>query len=148
MSNVLPVLFGLLTIAATPALAEEGDYTLKLTTKAAASPCLEPMRIQEFDKKITNCTAAIESGEFSGDDLAELLWQRGIAYQLKVYSGDSSSVDRAIADFSDAIRLKPKVPDFYASRADAYATRGLTERESTDRLEFERLYLEWEQIKQ
>ncbi len=54
------------------------------------------------DQQISGCTAAIESGKWSGQGLAWALNDRGFAYFLK---GD---LDPALADFQQAIQLDPK----------------------------------------
>ena len=65
------------------------------------------------DAAIAACTRAINSGAFRGDQLAKIYLNRGIEY------GGKGNHDRAIEDFSEAIRLWPN----YAS---AYYRRGLS----------------------
>jgi tetratricopeptide (TPR) repeat protein len=71
------------------------------------------------DAAIAACTRAINSGAFRGDQLAKIYLNRGIEY------GGKGNHDRAIEDFSEAIRLWPN----YAS---AYYRRGLSERAKDD----------------
>lgn len=54
------------------------------------------------DLQLNGCTALIQSGRWSGNDLALIFNNRGNAYS------DKNDYDRAIADFSQAIRLDPK----------------------------------------
>jgi tetratricopeptide (TPR) repeat protein len=69
--------------------------------------------------RITACTAVIQSGNESLDNLAGAHYNRAIALNL---DGDP---DRAVADFNEAIRLKP---DF----ASAYNNRGVVYRQTRD----------------
>ena len=54
------------------------------------------------DPAIAACDRAIACGKFDGDRLSELHNNRGVEYKSK------HELDRAIADFSDAIKLNPK----------------------------------------
>ena len=58
------------------------------------------------DESISGCTAAVQSGRWSGQDLAAVFLNRGKALSNK---GD---LDRAIADFNEAIRLNPNDATF------------------------------------
>ena len=73
-----------------------------------------------LDEQISGCTAIIQSGRSSGDDLAEVLSLRGVAYVVK------GQLDRAIHDFDQAIRL---APDF----ADAFYKRSLAKEQLSDK---------------
>ncbi len=64
--------------------------------------CINAAHAVSPDQQISDCTAAIESGKWSGQGLAWALNNRGFAYWLK---GD---LDPAFADFEQAIRLDPK----------------------------------------
>lgn len=66
------------------------------------------------DEAIAACTAAINAGRSRGADLAALYFGRATKYNAK---GDN---DRAIADYSQAIKLDPSNPAFYNDRGDAY----------------------------
>jgi hypothetical protein len=57
------------------------------------------------DARIAACTAAIQSGQFSGKALATLYYDRGMAYHYK------QDFTRAIADLKEAARLDPKSKD-------------------------------------
>jgi tetratricopeptide (TPR) repeat protein len=71
------------------------------------------------DRQIGGCTALIESGKLTGKNLAFAFNNRGNAYLNK------KDYDRAIANYSDAIRLDP-------SYAVAFRNRGLTYRYKKD----------------
>jgi Flp pilus assembly protein TadD len=68
----------------------------------------------------------IESGRETRDKLAAAYDKRGIAYANK---GD---LDRAIADFNEAIRLDPTDPHAYNNRGSAYENKGDHERAITE----------------
>ncbi len=87
----------------------------------------------EWDRQITACTSLIESGKESRPDQAVAHHNRGLAYAVK---GD---LDRAIADFSEAIRLDPKDVWSYHNRGLAYAAKGDFDRAIADYSEAIRL---------
>jgi hypothetical protein len=60
---------------------------------------------------------------------AQAYFYRGRAYHCRNGQGD---VERAIADFSESIRLAPKEPEAYYSRALAYRDQGDTEKSEAD----------------
>jgi lipoprotein NlpI len=70
------------------------------------------------DEQIAACTRAIQSGRWSGQGLARVYASRGIAYRAK---GD---LDGATADYHEAIRLDPKLPNAYLQLGLAYLYRG------------------------
>jgi tetratricopeptide (TPR) repeat protein len=72
--------------------------------------CAEP----PSDETIAACTRAISSGRLHDHDLAVEYYNRGIKYANK---GD---YDRAIADYTEAIRLDAKYADAYGNRGNAY----------------------------
>jgi len=69
------------------------------------------------DEAIVACTRAISSGRLHDRDLAVEYYNRGINYSKK---GDT---DRAIADYTEAVRLDPKYADAYGNRGNAYLAR-------------------------
>jgi len=66
------------------------------------------------DLRISGCTAAIQSGRWSGKDLAWAFNNRCRAYN------DNNETDRAIADCTDAIRLDPNYIAAYNNRGAEY----------------------------
>jgi tetratricopeptide (TPR) repeat protein len=69
-------------------------------------------------EQIGACTSAIESGKFTGKDLAALMTNRGTAY---AYSRD---FNRAIADYSNAIALDPSNALALSSRGQLSEAKG------------------------
>lgn len=70
------------------------------------------------DLRAQYCTRVIQSGQFSREDLAYAYFSRGIAYY------DKDDYDRAIQDYTEAIRLDPKQADFFMCRGIAYHRKG------------------------
>ena len=66
------------------------------------------------DEVISSCTAVIQSGQETGRDLAAAFTIRGRAYRAK------SDYDRAIADYTEAIRIEPNDVLAFYSRGIAY----------------------------
>ncbi len=66
------------------------------------------------DIRIVACTRNIQSGRFTGQNLAVAFTNRGLAYKSK------GQWDRAIADFSEAIRLKPDFVTAFNNRGNIY----------------------------
>ena len=66
------------------------------------------------EARVGYCTRVIGSGELAPKDLAGAYFKRGVAYHsLKQY-------DRAIDDYSQAIRLDPNYAFAYNNRGNAY----------------------------
>lgn len=78
----------------------------------------EDSKIKIDDSAIDYCTKAIGSGDLSAEDLASTYFERGTKYAIK---GDR---DRAIDDFSQAIKLKPFFVKALMSRFVAYQMKG------------------------
>ena len=70
------------------------------------------------DTKIAGCTALIQAGQETGDSLSVIYNLRGTAYSSK------RDYDRAIQDFSEAIRLSPNYAYIYVNRGSAYENKG------------------------
>ncbi len=102
------LVFGALVLTAPPAAA---------LTQQQLDACVKMSAGISLDQKIDGCTAAIESGGWSGAKLAWAFNNRAIAYQLK---GD---LDRAFAYLDQAIRLDPNDAPAYANRGMIYQAR-------------------------
>ena len=85
------------------------------------------------DEAIAACTRAIDSGRLEGHDLAVKYYNRGVEYKNK---GD---LDRAIADYTETIRLDPEDKDPYINRGVAYDAKGDHDRAIADYSEAIRL---------
>jgi len=92
---------------------------LMLGSGAAASPetgnSIEACnQFEDTARQIRGCTEYIRSGKALGQNLAVAYTNRGIAH---VSSGDHQ---RAVADFTEAIRIAPDNPFPYYNRGNAY----------------------------
>src|SRR5580704_17342128 len=96
-----------------------------LPTGAAADDA-DTCAKQSGDVVIAACSRAIASGKFSGEELAPFYVSRGVVYKNK------RGLDRAIADFDQAIRLDPKNTDAYTLRGMAWQTKGDLDRAIVD----------------
>ena len=65
----------------------------------------------DWDQQIKSCTALIESGAEAKENVAIAFYNRALAYENK------EDYDRAIADYSEAIRLNPNDADAYFYRS-------------------------------
>lgn len=76
--------------------------------------------LQDTDekKRIDACTQAIESGQWSGPDLAWAYNNRGAAYD------DLENFDRALSDLNEALRLDPGDADTLFNRANTLCSMG------------------------
>jgi len=78
------------------------------------------------DIQIAACTRNIQSGRFIGRNLAVAFTNRGLAYKRKGQWG------RAIADYSEAIRLKFDDAQIFNNRGNAYYHNGQLDRALKD----------------
>ena len=85
------------------------------------------------DVAIAACTRAIASRRYSGSNLAKIYKNRGNAYY------DKKDYDRAIADYSEVIRLDPKYALAFYNRGLAYYDKGDLDRAIADSSEAIRL---------
>ena len=97
---------------------------LAVVIALAAAPALGDMvndcvnEAKRYDRAIEACTEAINSGEWSGGDLAWAYTNRGLAhYELGEYRD-------ALADYSEALELDPDYGDAHYGRAAAYCSMG------------------------
>jgi tetratricopeptide (TPR) repeat protein len=85
------------------------------------------------DEQIVGCTNAIASGSYTGKDFFAAFINRGNAYQA---SGD---IDRAIADYDQAIRLDPNSARAFNIRGSAFFFKKVYDRAIADCAEAIRL---------
>jgi len=74
---------------------------------------------QNLDQAIKLFSKAIKSGRLSPDNLAVAYNNRGSAYD------DKGMGDKAIADFNQAIKIKPKYAEAYYNRSFTYEKKGM-----------------------
>jgi len=74
----------------------------------------------DLDTAIAGCTAVIGSGVRAGADLAQAYYNRGGNYLHR------EDADRAIADYSDAIRLNPGHAGAFGNRGVAWRFKSIT----------------------
>src|SRR5665647_401158 len=67
-------------------------------------------KASNLDRKIAGCTRLINAASTSAEDRAAAYNNRGIAWK------DKGDVNRAIADYSESIRLNPMSSDAYHNR--------------------------------
>jgi tetratricopeptide (TPR) repeat protein len=70
------------------------------------------------DAKITGCTALIQAGQNTTENLSVIYNNRGTAYD------DKGDYDHAIQDFNEAIHLNPNAESAYYGRGYAYKKKG------------------------
>ena len=83
---------------------------------------------QQGEAAITACTRAIQSGRFSGAELASIYDNRAIELRQQ---GD---FDRAIADYTAAIRIDAELTGAYTGRGLAYEGKAEAEKAKADYL--------------
>jgi tetratricopeptide (TPR) repeat protein len=94
-----------------------------LAVQAAAADDLQTCEDESGDVAIAACTRVIASATYGGDNLATLYSNRGVEHMNK---GD---LDRAIADYDQAIKLDPKDTSAYYNRAHEEAHVGKERKE-------------------
>ncbi|MBA4210519.1 MAG: hypothetical protein C0454_13410 [Parvibaculum sp.] len=80
--------------------------------------CYAQFAAGDYPAAIDYCTRAIDSGELGTDDLVTALLNRGVAYK------STRDYERAIADYTEALRLAPEDALLYQNRANAYREKG------------------------
>jgi tetratricopeptide (TPR) repeat protein len=104
-------------VAATPALAQ---------TQQQIDWCVNIPKRFSADMRLNGCNAAIESGRWVGKNLAWAIYNRGNAYLNK------KDYCRAIADYDEAIRLRPQHAYSFRGRGLAYEGIGHLDRAMAD----------------
>ncbi|MBF0507239.1 MAG: tetratricopeptide repeat protein [Nitrospirae bacterium] len=107
MRFLLPV-FGVLLLA--NAAAAAASWTSDAATCAGTEGTV--------DERIVACTRAITSGQLSPEELAISYYNRGIEWR------DKGDYDKAIADYSEAIRRNPQYALAYNNRGIAWRDKG------------------------
>jgi tetratricopeptide (TPR) repeat protein len=97
-----------------------GAWLVAAAVVAAGACCIGAAAQEDLctfgsgDAAIADCTRAIESGQFSGHELAGKFNNRGIEWRIK------QDYARAVSDYDEAIRLDPSYADAYYNRCVAY----------------------------
>jgi tetratricopeptide (TPR) repeat protein len=99
---------------------------LAAPARADASGAWDDCRGNDFKLAVQACTATLRDGALSGADLAMAYGDRGFAYERL------DQLDKAIADFDAAIRLKPDYALAFGGRGLAYDNKGDTDRAIAD----------------
>ena len=110
-----------------------GIILLAASARAAPADDQQTCAKASGEVAIAACTRAIASGRFKGRELIGIYNNRGFEYR---YKGD---LDRAIADYSEAIRLDPKYALTYSHRGFAWRKKGDFDRAIADYSEAVRL---------
>src|SRR5918911_359462 len=92
----------------------------------AADPAQADSVSADPDRSLAGCTAVLTHGDEAAQDRAVAFYNRGNAYR---YKGDT---ERAIADYSEAIRLKPDYALAFYNRGRTYERKGDNERAKVD----------------
>jgi len=92
--------------APAPAVPPASAPTAGTTTVASASQDFDGCAKETKDISIAACTHAIESGQYSGLQLAEAYFHRGMVRHL------GTQYELAVADFNQAIRLNPREGEY------------------------------------
>ena len=100
-------------ILATAASGAVAAATIQTARAQEPASCAAPQTPDEAGVAIERCNAAIRSGALSGEALAAAFRSRGEAYLARV------SVDLALRDFDQALRLNPQSTAALLSRANA-----------------------------
>ena len=99
-----------------PAAADDQQECLKASKEAAAAA-------------IAACTRAIKSGEYKDRDLSNLYHSRGYTWS---WTSFADRIDRALQDYSEAIRIDPKAVSSLLNRSHIYNERNDYDRAIAD----------------
>jgi len=78
------------------------------------------------EQTISSCTAVIQGGKESPQDLGTAYYNRGIGYQNK------KDYDRALSDYDQALRLRPNYSSAFNNRGNVFQALGKYERAIQD----------------
>lgn len=92
----------------------------------ANNNCYDQFRNGKMNAAINYCTAAIESGDLDKDDLVGALINRGVAFR------NIREFERAVVDYTAALKLAPSDAMIYANRANARREMGELKNALTD----------------
>jgi tetratricopeptide (TPR) repeat protein len=81
---------------------------------------------EQGEAAIAACTHAISSGRFNGEELATIYGNRAIELRQR------GEYDKAIADYSEALRINRDLTDAYTGRGLAYEGKAEVERAKAD----------------
>ena len=99
-----------------PAIATPSD--LPVETRVNPAPCNAAIASEKDDEIIAVCDALIDNDKTERADRLKALLARGAAYQRR------DDIDRAIVDYSDALRIDPKLADIFNTRGELYRGKG------------------------
>lgn len=116
--SIVSALFALaLLMHAAPAFATGKDDVDDPTADPA--PCLTTaVKPEDAERAVALCTRLLGHRKLERDDRLKALIARGGAL------AQSGQVDRAIADYDDALRLEPKQPDVLNARGELWLRKG------------------------
>jgi len=102
---------GALLVAASPLAAVPATAQRNHDDEAR---CMNLEKRLSADEEISACTRLIDSGQYKGRSLAIALTNRGSSHARK------GNIDRAIADFDEAIRVHPMIADTFYNRGNIH----------------------------
>ena len=102
------------------------NVLLVACTARAAAVDSETCFKETGDVAIAACTRLIESGEFTGNGLAAIYFNRGVTWY------EMGNYDRAIQDYNEATKLNPNFEQAFFNRGNAYSEKGQFERAIQD----------------
>ena len=111
---VLATMLGLLTLMELSPLPARADSFADCTQS------------RDLDRSIRGCTDLLNAGQLNGENKAAIYNNRGTAYKQK------GLYERAIADYTSAIRLDPRDTVTYINRGHAYAMKDQYDRAIAD----------------
>lgn len=104
-----------------------------LVSHANADDAADCAKVTGEEPTIAACTRRIESGELNKQGLTLAYYNRGQAWFRKAYGKNVvADFDRAIADYSETIRLDPNFAEAYAHRGFGWAVKGNFDQAFTD----------------